>query len=232
MPAGGASLYIESFDRPSCFPGVRRLLDNPFPGATDPAQADIAARKDALRIWASRCRKAQARPEEASRRIAERLFALPEFAAASRVMSYVDTRSEVHTGLILETVWQSKKKLFVPWCAPGRAIAPYRIDCREELHPGTFGVLEPTQAVRAAPDRRAAPGDLDLIVVPGLVFDRHGSRIGYGKGYFDNFLREVRPEALVVALAYECQMADCVPTTQHDMPMDLILTESQVYRFD
>lgn len=203
-------------------------MNDPSPWAKEPPE--VAARKQELRVWALARRGEQPDPDAVSLEIARRLLGFPEFLAARAVMSYVDMRTEVRTGAILDAAWRMGKRLYVPWCAPGYDILPYCIEGREELEPGTFGVLEPAGSVRAAPERLGRIEDLDLIVVPGLAFDPQGRRIGYGKGYYDNFLRRATARTLVVALAYQCQLAERVPATGHDIPVDLVLTESSDYR--
>ena len=66
-------------------------------------------------------------------------------------------------------------------------------------------------------------------MVPGVAFDRHGGRTGHGKGYYDKLLQHARPDAPLVALAFECQLFPEIPTAQHDIFMDRIITEKAIY---
>jgi 5-formyltetrahydrofolate cyclo-ligase len=80
-------------------------------------------------------------------------------------------------------------------------------------------------------ERRADVAALDLIVVPGVAFDRSGGRIGHGKGYYDRLLRNVSADTTVGALAFECQLVTPdVPMMEHDVFMDLVVTEAEVFR--
>ena len=72
-------------------------------------------------------------------------------------------------------------------------------------------------------------GEIDLIMVPGVAFDRRGARMGHGKGYYDKLLQHARPETPLIALAFECQLFPEIPTASHDIFMDMIITESAVY---
>jgi 5-formyltetrahydrofolate cyclo-ligase len=70
---------------------------------------------------------------------------------------------------------------------------------------------------------------LNLVMVPGVAFDRRGARMGHGKGYYDKLLEHARPDTPLVALAFECQLFDEIPTAEHDVFMDKIITEKAIY---
>ncbi|MFN5191723.1 MAG: 5-formyltetrahydrofolate cyclo-ligase, partial [Burkholderiales bacterium] len=72
---------------------------------------------------------------------------------------------------------------------------------------------------------------VDLLLVPGVAFDRRGHRLGYGKGYYDRLLPARRPAALLAALAFDCQLVDEVPVSEHDVSIDLLITPSQQLSF-
>ena len=93
----------------------------------------------------------------------------------------------------------------------------------EDLRPGALGVLEPSPEQRIA----LTPESFDLVIVPGVAFDRFGGRLGYGKGYYDRFLDQT--SAFRLALAFDFQLLETVPTEMHDVPMDGILTENGFY---
>jgi 5-formyltetrahydrofolate cyclo-ligase len=71
--------------------------------------------------------------------------------------------------------------------------------------------------------------ELDLVVVPGVAFDRAGGRMGHGKGYYDKLLEHARPDTPLVALAFECQLFPEIPAEAHDVFMDKVVTEAAVY---
>ena len=96
-----------------------------------------------------------------------------------------------------------------------------------DLAPGTLGILEPKPELREQDQRRAEVQELDLLVIPGLAFDRQGGRLGYGKGYFDRLLPGARPDALLAAVAFECQLFDAVPMQPYDVRVDAVITESR-----
>nr|HPK00418.1 5-formyltetrahydrofolate cyclo-ligase [Candidatus Hydrogenedentota bacterium] len=99
-----------------------------------------------------------------------------------------------------------------------------RLESMEELAPAAFGVLEPRPEYR----RDMAPPADSVVLVPGLAFTESGWRIGYGGGYFDRFLAEF--PGTKIAIAYALQLIPEMPAEAHDIPMDIIVTESRVYR--
>lgn len=73
------------------------------------------------------------------------------------------------------------------------------------------------------------PASIDVVIIPGSVFDRQGGRLGYGGGYYDRFLAQAAPQALRVALAYELQLVDAIKLQPHDQLMDWLVTEKTSY---
>ena len=84
-----------------------------------------------------------------------------------------------------------------------------------------------TAASCALPAKRVKPEELDLVMVPGTAFDLRGGRMGQGKGYSDRLLANARPDAPLVALAFDCQIFGTIPVAGHDVFMDEVLTESR-----
>ncbi len=186
-------------------------------------------RKRQIREQAHAARQAQPHKDEASRRIVGRLLVLPEYRAARTVQFYVDVRAEVRTRPALPAALQSGKRIVVPWCNETGGLELFRLESMDELDVGKFQVLEPRAELRTRPAKQVAPEDVDLVMAPGVGFDRRGGRLGHGKGYFDKLLRQVRSDAPLVALAFECQMFDAIPMEPHDVFMDKVITETTVY---
>ena len=96
----------------------------------------------------------------------------------------------------------------------------------DELAIGMYKILEPQAGAARHCRANASPvKELDLVMVPGVAFDRRGARMGHGKGYYDKLLEHARPDAPLVALAFECQLFPEIPTQAHDIFMDKIITE-------
>lgn len=193
------------------------------------SDAAIRERKDALRKRAHANRNAQEDKDELSRRIVGAFMALPEYAIAETVMFYIDVRSEVRTRLDLELALQSQKSIVVPWCNADGELELFRLNSIDELELGMYRILEPRADLRSLPGKQVQVESLDLIMVPGVGFDRRGARMGHGKGYYDKLLQHARKDAPLVALAFECQLFDEIPVADHDIFMDKIITEEHVY---
>jgi len=101
-----------------------------------------------------------------------------------------------------------------------RVVAP-----ETELEPGVFGIREPVPS-RCAPVSLDA---VDFVLVPGVVFDARGGRIGHGAGYYDRLLARCGPGTRLVAAAFEVQVVDEVPMEPHDRRVDLVVTELRAY---
>ncbi len=189
---------------------------------------ELASRKKALREQAHANRNAQENKDELSRHICEQLVSLPSYQSAKTILYYVDARSEVRTRHYLPEALKQGKKIVVPYCVEGQ-LELFHLTDMSELSLGMYRILEPKVELRTLPEKRVAVEEIDLIVVPGVAFDRRGGRMGHGFGYYDKLLWQARPDTLLVALAFECQLFDEIPTEEHDIFMDRIITEQTIY---
>jgi 5-formyltetrahydrofolate cyclo-ligase len=185
--------------------------------------------KSRIREEAHARRRDQQNKDELSRQAMARFFALPEYQAAQTVMLYLDVRAEVRTRHDLPAALAGGKKIVVPWCTNEGLLELFHLENLEELSVGMYKILEPKTELRLLPAKRVAVKELDLVMVPGVAFDRRGGRMGHGKGYYDKLLEHARPETPLVALAFECQLFPEIPVQPHDVFMDKIVTEQQVY---
>ncbi|MCM1126760.1 MAG: 5-formyltetrahydrofolate cyclo-ligase [Lachnospiraceae bacterium] len=164
-----------------------------------------------------------------SRKIWELLKKEPAYRDAEAVLVYMDYRSEVMTtGLVEELLADPAKRVFAPRVL-GMNIRFYEIETLEELEPGYQGIREPAERKERLFDHALAEELKSLILIPGAVFDRQRGRMGYGKGFYDRFLKEYK-ELSGAALAFECQIAKNVPMEEHDIRPDIIVTEGGVIR--
>jgi 5-formyltetrahydrofolate cyclo-ligase len=181
--------------------------------------------------------RAQQSVEEAlakSGQIQRILFELPEFSKANTASFYVTKpgSGEVDTEQMIKASLRLGKRIFLPVVektAKKLALSELR-DFEAELAPGAFNVPEPKPEYR----RPVSPRECDLIIVPGIVFDLHGHRLGFGGGYYDRLLREIASLRLgipFVGLAYELQVVDSLPHTGHDVAVHILVTEKRVRRF-
>lgn len=192
------------------------------------SNTDTAAKKQTIRQAAHDNRRAQANKDEVSVAITDRFMELPEYLSAQTVMFYVDVRDEVRTRHALPAAIASGKRIVIPYCLDGE-LELFHLESMEELEVGMYKILEPRKELREVASKRLQPADLDLVMVPGVAFDRQGGRTGHGKGYYDKLLEHARPDAPLIALAFESQMFPEIPCESHDIYMDKVVTESTTY---
>ncbi|PRR68698.1 5-formyltetrahydrofolate cyclo-ligase [Neomoorella humiferrea] len=164
--------------------------------------------------------------ETKSEIIYNKLTGLPAWQQAEVVMSYVSFGSEVTTHALIKGALAVGKRVAVPLCVrEGRCLIPSEIFAfPDDLRPGTWGILEPRQECLRPLD----PQLIDLVIVPGVAFDRKGNRLGYGAGYYDRFLKTLRPGAAIIALAFSEQIVPDVYAEDHDLPVDMVVTDEEV----
>jgi len=158
---------------------------------------------------------------ECSEKIYEKLSTIDEFTPSRIIMFYVSFGSEVHTHHMIEQVLNTKRVL-VPK-VEDKEIIPTLILGMQNLIEGYAGILEPIDALQVKPKT------IDMVVVPGIVFDKTGHRIGYSHGFYDKFLKKIS-HAVKVGLAFDFQVVDKFPSEEHDVPMDYIVTPEKVLK--
>ena len=196
------------------------------------AGSDIQQQKSAFRSQAAGNRRDQPDKEELSRRIVGAFMSLPEFALADTVLFYVDVRDEVRTQTDLQLALDCSKTIVVPWCNEAGELELFCLTSMDQLETGKYKIPEPNRELRTRPEHQIDVKALDLLMVPGVCFDYHGVRIGHGKGYYDKLLARARPDAARIAMAFECQVFERIPTAEHDELMDTIVTEQRIYQSD
>lgn len=143
-----------------------------------------------------------------------------DFKKSGVVAAFASIRGEIDTYPILEGVLAFGKKLALPHVSKDKTqLRFYEVKDLNALTPGEFGILCPEPVHAVAMDK------IDLILVPGLAFDLKGYRLGFGKGYYDRALPNLRPNALSVGLCYSFQLVDSVPAGTHDIPVKALLHE-------
>lgn len=163
-----------------------------------------------------------------SRTIVAGIVGLEAFQRARVVMGYCTFGSELDTETFLEAALAQGKKLALPRIDRARGcLATYLVhDPAAQLSQGVWGIREPN------PDlcEPLEPAALDFVLAPGVAFDGHGGRIGYGKGYYDRLLQSCSVRGrlpAIVAGAFEDQIVATVPMEAHDIPIDAVVTESR-----
>lgn len=196
---------------------------------------------------AGRGRITPSQRKAASRRIHRRLFQLSEFKNAGAVHCFISLPEEVDTEIIFQNCWAAGKKTVVPIQLPeGKKMGMAERRAGQPLVEGALRILEPAPEPEPEPmageRREIAPDAVELVLVPGLAFDRSGGRLGHGKGYYDLFLRDFvslsgasredgakeRPFPYKIALAFDLQITQQVPTDSWDVKMDMIITDQEI----
>jgi 5-formyltetrahydrofolate cyclo-ligase len=156
-----------------------------------------------------------------------RLAALPEMAAAIRahavVAGFVSTRHELDPAPALADARRQGARVAYPRVGTGSPRLRFHVAVLEQLRPGRFGIWEPSAT---CPEVGAA--DVAFMIVPGLAFDVAGHRLGFGGGYYDEWLLAAGPARAgkhVVGLAYDFQMVDQCPAGAGDARLDGVVTE-------
>ena len=157
------------------------------------------------------------------RQIAERLYSCQVYKNAHVVYCYMSFKDEVDTASIIERSLRLGKKVALPRVSGKRKMEFFLINGQEDLTSGFMGIKEPEKHCMAAPD----PDEDALFLLPGVAFDRSGSRLGYGGGYYDTYL-EKQIHCRKVALAYSAQIAPTIPTEAVDVKTDMIITEKEL----
>ena len=168
---------------------------------------------------------------QASLAIGERVCALPELSQAKSIFLYCAFRSEVETENLSRTLQEMGKIICFPQAVPAtRDLLPIQWDWRKPdscLKPGYRGIPEPQQPGCVV----FPPEELDMVIMPGLLFDRNGNRLGYGGGYYDRFLANKAPQALRVGLGFSSQLTISIPAQAHDMRLDILVTDAEILRW-
>lgn len=140
---------------------------------------------------------------------------LPQYSSAKTIMIYLSFGSEINTWPLLEQAWLDQKSVLVPKVRKyPKEIIAVKIHSKADLEPGLWGISEPIK------NQEFDPKLIDIVVVPGLAFDQAGYRLGYGGGYYDRFLPQVR--GYQVGLCYPSFLRE-IPLMPWDQKVDQVL---------
>ena len=160
-----------------------------------------------------------------SEQIQEKFLGSELFAEARFLALYCAVHNEVSTDMVGSCALAAGKRVAYPRVA-GEHLEFVEVASLDDLAPGAFSVPEPASGDRLPLDC------LDLVVVPGVVFDRTGHRLGYGRGYYDRALNECRPNCEKVGFAYDFQVVDTLSIMQeHDRTLSVLMTEQRTLNF-
>ncbi|MBI4595983.1 MAG: 5-formyltetrahydrofolate cyclo-ligase [Candidatus Tectomicrobia bacterium] len=168
---------------------------------------------------------------ERSSIIEKKLLSLPQYTISKTLMSFCSFGSEVNTERIIKHALESGKRVAVPKVSlknKSMLISELNDYEKDLVSTPPYGILEPScRAVRPV-----NPMELDLIIMPGVVFDREGGRIGYGAGFYDRFLEKVPENVCRMAIAFDLQLVNKLPKEPHDKLVDILVTEKEILHFN
>ena len=176
--------------------------------------------------------------KQKSDKILQTIYSIEEYKNAKVILAYADYQSEVMTSHLIEKALFDGKEVFCPKVS-GSDMDFYHIRSLEDLEEGYKGIREPVPGENLwdrKNDHIAHTADKTgrlLVIVPGVAFDKDCHRIGYGKGFYDKFMTRLSENELdfyAVGLGYECQIIPEVPCDKHDVCIDMIVTENNIYR--
>ena len=166
--------------------------------------------------------------EEMDNKILGKLYDSEYYRKSKKIFIYISYDSEINTKGIINKALEDNKKIYVPRTEfKTRIMDAVEIRSLDNLVESEYGILEPS-----INEPHIDPNELDLIIVPGVGFDRQGGRIGYGAGFYDRYFNKISEDniegIIKLALAYEFQTLEKVPMNEQDMPVDCIITENEV----
>lgn len=137
------------------------------------------------------------------------------------IMVYISFKNEVNLKYLIEQSWMNGKNIFIPKTnIVAHTMQPYQINSWDDTIKGNYNLIEPKNNLTPFPI-----DEIELVLVPGIVFDRKGNRLGYGGGYYDRFFSQFIVHPFRIGVCYEFQLIDNLPSEQHDLPMNEIVTE-------
>jgi 5-formyltetrahydrofolate cyclo-ligase len=178
--------------------------------------------KEAIRILMREQRKHISGIAEKSAAILENFYSLPEFRHAKRIMLYCALPHEVQADGAIKESSGIGKKIMLPIMKDGHMSVRYFTGF-DKMKKGAHGILEPTS-------NDSVKERIDLVVMPGLAFDAMGTRIGFGLGCYDEFLKLTSGKR--IGFCFESQLLDSLPREGKDVPMDIVITEKRVLRIE
>ena len=181
--------------------------------------------KSKLRKEAREKRKQILNREISDELIAEKLLSLDEYKGAKTILIYASLDEEIKTDDIINRALSDDKRVAVPYCYDESGnMGFYLISSVDELETGSFNVREPDKNQCEKLENFSD----SIIIVPGMMFDKSGFRLGYGKGYYDRFLAKYNQ--ISIGLCYDEMLVSSLPRGEFDKNVDIIITQSEIIR--
>lgn len=164
--------------------------------------------------------------DELDKIIIDKLKNNDKYINSKNIFIYLGFGSEINTIKYVEDFMDDGKRIIVPYTdIKNKKMYGIEINTLDGLKKNKFGILEPVEVSNIFNKE-----DIDLVIMPGVAFDRSGNRIGYGGGYYDKFLSEMRNDFQTIALAYGVQVLEKIPSEEHDIKVNIIITEKETIK--
>jgi 5-formyltetrahydrofolate cyclo-ligase len=160
-----------------------------------------------------------------SKIIAEKFYNINYYTESHNILAYYPFGSEIDTTLVIIRALENNKSIILPKVFDQELKLYYIDKLSEHLEKGKYGIMEPIPRLC----RTAKIKDVDLAIIPGLGFDKNLNRLGYGGGFYDRLLTLIPVEVKKVAFCFDVQVVGSIPVSEHDIKIDILITESKIY---
>jgi len=161
-----------------------------------------------------------------SKEIALKFLKTTDYLNSKNIFIFYPFRSEIDTTIIIKKALKESKNIILPR-VEGTLLNLYFInDVHTQLQEGSYKIMEPIPSSCS----RAHVSDINLAIVPGVAFDKNLNRLGYGGGFYDKIIRNLPQNIKKIALSFDIQIVPNIPVLDHDIKIDIIITESKIYK--
>ncbi len=157
--------------------------------------------------------------------IVRKFFLIEDYRKSTNILLYYPFRSEIDTTIIIKRALRDGKKVILPRVGTRGLELFFIDDISLQLEKGSYGIMEPIPGSCGI----AKTADIDLVIVPGVSFDKKLNRLGYGGGFYDRLLQKINRKVHKISLCFEMQISEKIPISEHDIKVDLLITESNTY---
>jgi len=161
-----------------------------------------------------------------NKEITQKFLKTTDYLNSKNIFIYYPFRSETDTTIIIKKALKESKNIILPR-VEGTLVNLYFVnDVHTQLQEGSYKIIEPIPSSCT----KAHVSDINLAIVPGVAFDRNLNRLGYGGGFYDKILRNLPQSIKKIALSFDIQIVPNIPVLDHDIKIDIIITESKIYK--
>jgi len=222
--AGYADPHKQPYLATDMFPPEKRFYLPGFAGRENRFRINLEKMRLRRDVLCLRRQLSVSERKMKSARIAEKVLQQDEVKQARTILLYASFESEVETSGLIKTLKSQQKRVVLPVVQSSGLKLVELTKQPEEMKPGKWGIPEP----EVSQDVIVSMAEINLVIVPGVAFDKELHRLGRGKGFYDMLLADISADIRKFAIAFECQIVKEIPTAYNDMPVDKLITESRV----